>query len=583
MPPKLETQKCEGASRLGEYHPPGLLRVQRHADRLRLFANAFERSVGPAVTLRRVVRQDDHVIEVPCIGEVAVSSRESVVQVVQHHVCQERRERRPLRDAPLARAFQELPDEPQHLLVTHPSGHFRQHRRVPDVVEEALQVHVEHKVLLVNQSRTHFSDGVVGRASRPRTERVSREIGFEDWFQQEPECAVDHAVSNRRDRDYADLAAFLWNLPSSIRSRAVRARAQLRCELREELRSATLLDRLERLAVGPGCAAVALRLQVRRFKRRGLHEVYVQPPESMLGGRLRPMAYPLLKFLRCYRGLYHPARLASLFGVPSVGPLRSAGIAPRHRYYEPFRQALAFAALRLAARAATLLPPDFSTGRGALLCFNPWPCARAVAFTPPSGVPSWSDRESPAAFANIVQARRSKLSPFGASTGRSSRRYGPRTRVPAERGFVGGLHPWDFPGGRHPSYAASTSCRFRTFTLRIHGYLQTSHNNSESALRVVATGRKSWLFFGSDDHAEAAANLYSLIASCKLHGIDPERYLAEVIRIMPYWPRARYLELAPAYWAQTRARLDPVDLEAELGCVTVPPVLVDTAQQSPPS
>jgi hypothetical protein len=115
------------------------------------------------------------------------------------------------------------------------------------------------------------------------------------------------------------------------------------------------------------------------------------------------------------------------------------------------------------------------------------------------------------------------------------------------------------------------------------GRLRMDNNSSENALRVVATGRKSWLFFGSDDHAEAAANLYSLIASCKLHSLDPERYLAEMIRVMPYWPRARYLELAPAYWAQTRARLDPVELVAELGFVTVPPVLVDTAQQSSPS
>lgn len=115
------------------------------------------------------------------------------------------------------------------------------------------------------------------------------------------------------------------------------------------------------------------------------------------------------------------------------------------------------------------------------------------------------------------------------------------------------------------------------------GRLRMDNNNSENALRVVATGRKSWLFFGSDDHAEAAANLYSLIASCKLHRLDPELYLAEMIRIMPYWPRARYLELAPAYWPHTRARLDPVELEAELGFVTVPPVLVDTAQQSLPS
>ena len=115
------------------------------------------------------------------------------------------------------------------------------------------------------------------------------------------------------------------------------------------------------------------------------------------------------------------------------------------------------------------------------------------------------------------------------------------------------------------------------------GRLRMDNNSSENALRIVATGRKAWLFFGSDDHAQAAANIYSLIASCKLHSIDPERYFAEMIHVMPYWPRARYLELAPAYWAQTRARLDPVELEAELGFVTVPPVLVDTAQQSSPS
>ena len=111
------------------------------------------------------------------------------------------------------------------------------------------------------------------------------------------------------------------------------------------------------------------------------------------------------------------------------------------------------------------------------------------------------------------------------------------------------------------------------------GRLRMDNNLSENALRTIATGRKAYLFFGSDDTAEAAANLYSLIASCKLHGLDPEHYLAEMIRVMPYWPRNRFLELAPAYWAQTRARIDPLELEAELGFVTVPPV-ADPAQQS---
>ncbi len=103
------------------------------------------------------------------------------------------------------------------------------------------------------------------------------------------------------------------------------------------------------------------------------------------------------------------------------------------------------------------------------------------------------------------------------------------------------------------------------------GRLRLENNASERALRHIAIGRKAWLFFGSDDHAQAAANLFSLIASCKLHGLDAEEYLAEIIRIFPYWPRDRYLELAPKYWLATRARLDAKELQRGIGHVTVPP------------
>lgn len=103
------------------------------------------------------------------------------------------------------------------------------------------------------------------------------------------------------------------------------------------------------------------------------------------------------------------------------------------------------------------------------------------------------------------------------------------------------------------------------------GRLKMTNNHSERALRTIAVGRKNWLFFGSDDHAQAAANLFSLLASCKLHRLEPESYLAEVIRVMPYWPRERYLELAPRYWTTTRATIDPAELDRPLGPITVPP------------
>ncbi len=112
------------------------------------------------------------------------------------------------------------------------------------------------------------------------------------------------------------------------------------------------------------------------------------------------------------------------------------------------------------------------------------------------------------------------------------------------------------------------------------GRLRLENNAAERALRPIAVGRKNWLFFGSDDHASAAANLFSLVASCKLHGLDPEAYLAEVIRVMPYWPRERYIELAPIRWARTRDRLDAEEMKLPLGHVTVPPPLAAEEQSA---
>lgn len=102
------------------------------------------------------------------------------------------------------------------------------------------------------------------------------------------------------------------------------------------------------------------------------------------------------------------------------------------------------------------------------------------------------------------------------------------------------------------------------------GRLRLDNNLSESALRKVVRIRDAALFAGSDDHAESAGHLLSLIASARLHGLDSELYLREMILVVPQWPRERYLELTPKYWAATRERLDPNELDAHIGFVTVP-------------
>ncbi|MEB2313853.1 MAG: transposase domain-containing protein [Sorangiineae bacterium] len=62
-----------------------------------------------------------------------------------------------------------------------------------------------------------------------------------------------------------------------------------------------------------------------------------------------------------------------------------------------------------------------------------------------------------------------------------------------------------------------------------------------------------------------------MLASARLHRLDPESYLRGLFRVLAHWPRDRYLELAPRYWAETRSRLVPTELARELGPLTVPP------------
>ena len=102
------------------------------------------------------------------------------------------------------------------------------------------------------------------------------------------------------------------------------------------------------------------------------------------------------------------------------------------------------------------------------------------------------------------------------------------------------------------------------------GRLPLDNTRSERSLRKIVVGRKNWMFSGSDTHAESAAAIFSIIASCRLHAIDPQQYLDEVLRVLPYWPKERYLELAPKLWATTRAKLRADELAAPMGAFIIP-------------
>jgi transposase len=61
------------------------------------------------------------------------------------------------------------------------------------------------------------------------------------------------------------------------------------------------------------------------------------------------------------------------------------------------------------------------------------------------------------------------------------------------------------------------------------GRLEADNNVAENAMRSIALGRKNYLFAGSDSGGERAASIYTLVATAKLNGLNPETYLRDIL------------------------------------------------------
>jgi len=80
------------------------------------------------------------------------------------------------------------------------------------------------------------------------------------------------------------------------------------------------------------------------------------------------------------------------------------------------------------------------------------------------------------------------------------------------------------------------------------GRICLSNNAAERALRCVAVGRRNWTFCGSDRGGDRAAAIYTLVSTAKLHDIDPEAWLADVLRRINDHTAARLDDLLPWNW-----------------------------------
>lgn len=82
----------------------------------------------------------------------------------------------------------------------------------------------------------------------------------------------------------------------------------------------------------------------------------------------------------------------------------------------------------------------------------------------------------------------------------------------------------------------------------LDGRLEIDNNLVENAIRPVALGRKNYLFAGSHEGAKRAALIYSLVATAKLHEVEPFEYLKDIISRISDYPYQQITDLLPANW-----------------------------------
>jgi transposase len=116
-------------------------------------------------------------------------------------------------------------------------------------------------------------------------------------------------------------------------------------------------------------------------------------------------------------------------------------------------------------------------------------------------------------------------------------------------------------------YALAREKQLRVFLQFPAVPLDTNHLERE--LRVIALGRKNWLFCWTEVGAHCVGIFQSLLVSCRLHGVDPYTYLVDVLQRVEDHPISDVPALTPRLWKERfaenprRSSIDRVPVNAD--------------------
>jgi transposase len=205
--------------------------------------------------------------------------------------------------------------------------------------------------------------------------------------------------------------------------------------------------------------------------------------------------------------------------------------------------------------------PAFAKTKTAVDLFGCWAHARrgffeALEQTPP--VAGWILKQIGLLYHWEEQLRQSRAGPGTREVLRASHH---RMVVERLHRALNQLQPRYLPQspmGQAISYALNQWPMLERFLE--HGEVELDNNLVENAIRPTALGKKNWLFFGSAEAGQRSAVMYTLVANCRLHGVEPYAYLKDVLTRLPRTTNQHVAELTPLRWKN--AQRPPVQLAA---------------------
>src|SRR6266852_2423227 len=152
---------------------------------------------------------------------------------------------------------------------------------MPHIIEVGPQVKIYYSVFSLINRLSHSVDRFLRCPFRSVSIRPRLEIGFEDRFQDELECSLDHAIADRGNREDADLGtSVLRNLLLPCSHGPIRVGDQFVSDLLKETFLSAFFDGLERDPVDSWSPVVLLCHQIGFVKRLRFADVDVESPEA---------------------------------------------------------------------------------------------------------------------------------------------------------------------------------------------------------------------------------------------------------------------------------------------------------------